>query len=138
MKNSHLLSFLCGALAVLGLGMIGQSKAESSSHVYELRIYHPNAGKLPALEARFGKDTDRIFKKHNINALGYWIPNDNPNNLFIYIVQHPNKAEATKNWAAFQADPEWLKVKADTEGNGVLTDHVDSTYMSPTEYSRLK
>jgi hypothetical protein len=81
MKTSHLLSFLCGALVVLGVGMIGQSKAESSSHVYELRIYHPNPGKLPALEARFGKDTDRIFKKHNINALGYWIPNDNPNNL---------------------------------------------------------
>jgi hypothetical protein len=53
-------------------------------------------------------------------------------------VQHPNKAEATKNWAAFQADPEWLKVKGDSEVNGALTDHIDSTYMSPTEYSRLK
>jgi hypothetical protein len=32
-------------------------------------------------------------------------------NLFVYILEHPNREEAKKNWAAFQADPEWKKVK---------------------------
>ena len=74
MKASHLLSFLCGALAVLGLGMVGQSKAESPKHVYELRVYHANPGKLQALITRFGTGTDKIFRSHNINSIGYWVP----------------------------------------------------------------
>jgi len=138
MKASHLLSFLCGALAVLGLGMIGQSNAQSPKHVYELRVYHANPGKLDALVTRFGTGTDKIFRTHNINSIGYWVPTDNPQNLFVYVVEHPSKAEATKNWAAFQADPAWIKLKAETEASGVLTDHVDSTYMAPTDFSHLK
>jgi len=38
---------------------------------------------------------------------------------FIYILEHPSRQEAEKNWAAFQADPEWQKVKAESEA----TDH---------------
>jgi hypothetical protein len=138
MKASHLLSFLCGALAVLGLGMVGQSKAESPKHVYELRVYHANPGKLQALITRFGTGTDKIFRSHNINSIGYWVPTDNPQNLFIYVVEHPNKAEADKNWEAFNADPAWTKLKSETETSGALTDHVDRTFMDPTDFSRLK
>jgi hypothetical protein len=138
MKTTHLLSFLCGALAVLGLGMIGQSNAQSPNHVYELRVYHANPGKLDALVGRFRNDTERIFKNHNIHAIGYWVPEDNKDNLLIYIVQHDSKAAADKNWAAFQADPEWTKVRTASEVNGALNDHVDRTFMDPTDFSRLK
>jgi hypothetical protein len=36
-------------------------------------------------------------------------------NLFVYILEHPSRQEAEKNWAEFQADPEWKKVKAESE-----------------------
>jgi len=44
-----------------------------------------------------------------MKSIGYWSPEDAPDsqNLFIYILEHPKPAEAKKNWAAFQADPEW-------------------------------
>jgi len=42
------------------------------------------------------------------------------------------------NWAAFQADPEWKKVKADTETEGPLANHIDSYFMDPTSFSALK
>jgi hypothetical protein len=138
MKPSHVLSFLCGALVVLGLGVVRPSNAQSPAHVYELRVYHANPGKLDALVARFRDGTDRIFRKDHIKALGYWVPTDNKDNLLIYIVQHDSKAEADKNWATFNADPEWLKLKAASETNGVLNNHVDSTYMAPVDFSRLK
>lgn len=139
MNRSNILSFACGALAVLGLSMASQSNAQSSAHVYELRTYTATPGKLDALEARFRDHTDTIFKRHNLKAIGYWIPEDNKNNLFIYIVDHKSKEDATKNWAAFQADPEWKKVRAESEANGPLTTKApDSVYMNPTDFSRMK
>ena len=52
-----------------------------------------------------------------MKSIGYWVPEDAPSsqNLFIYILEHPSRQEAEKNWAAFQADPEWKKVKAESE-----------------------
>jgi NIPSNAP len=137
MKANFVLSFLCGAAVMLGLSAL---KPIQPHHVYELRLYHVNEGKIDALKARFGDHTDAIFKRHNMKSIGYWSPKDAPSsqNLFIYILEHPSRQEAEKNWAAFQADPEWQKVKAESEANGPLVDHIDRYFMDPTSYSALK
>src|SRR4051812_47828807 len=137
MKISCVLSFVCGLAVMLGFSALGQ--ANSARHVYELRLYHVNEGKMEALKARFGDHTDAIFKRHDMKSIGYWIPEDAPNSqtLFIYILEHPNRQEAEKNWAAFQADPEWKKVKAESEAQGPLVDHIDRYFMDPTSYSAL-
>ena len=110
------LSFLCGAAVAFGFTAVGGSN--SSHHVYELRMYHVNQGKTEALQARFRDYTDTLFKRHNMKSVGYWVPEDAPasQNLFIYILEHPSRQEAEKNWAAFQADPEWKKVKVRVGG----------------------
>jgi hypothetical protein len=139
MNKSHIVSFLCGGLAVLGVTMVTQSNAQSPNHVYELRTYTAPPGKLDALEARFRDHVDTIFKRHNLHAIGYWIPEDNKDNHFIYIVEHKSKEDATKNWAAFLADDEWKKVRAESEAGGPLTTKPpESVYMNPTDFSRLK
>jgi hypothetical protein len=134
-----LLSFLCGVAVMFGLGTLKGSNAESSHHVYELRLYHVKEGKMDALKSRFGNYTDSIFKRHNMKSIGYWSPEDAPSseNLFIYILEHPSREEAEKNWAAFQADSEWEKVKAESEANGPLVDHIDRYFMDPTSFSAL-
>jgi hypothetical protein len=138
MKISWLLSFIGGAAMTLGFSNLGGAKA--AHHVYELRLYHVKEGKMDALKARFGDHTDSIFKRHNMKSIGYWVPEDAPysQNLFVYILEHPSREEARKNWAAFQADPEWKKVKADSETQGPLADHIDSYFMNPTSFSALK
>ena len=138
MKTACLLSFLCGVALMTAFTTLGQSKP--SQHVYELRMYHVNQGKMDALKARFGDHTDAIFKRHNMKSIGYWIPEDAPSsqNLFIYILEHSSRQEAEKNWAEFQADPEWKKVKAESEMQGPLVDHIDRYFMDPTSYSALK
>jgi NIPSNAP len=137
MKTSYVLSFLCGATAMFGLSALSQSSP--SHHVFELRMYHVNPGKMDALKARFGDHTDTLFKRHNMKSVGYWVPEDVPSsqNLFIYILEHPSREEAEKNWAAFHADPEWQKVKAESEKEGALVDHIDRYFMDPTSYSAL-
>lgn len=137
MKASHLISFVCGVLVTLGLTTVSQSQAQPPKHVYELRMYHTVPGRLDALNKRFRDNTDKIFRKHDMNAIGYWIPQDTPD-LYIYVLEHPSREAATKNWAAFNADPEWVKAKADSEASGKIVDHVDNYFMNPTDYSRLK
>jgi hypothetical protein len=140
MKASHLISFFCGALLMLGVTTISQSQAQAPNHVYELRMYHANPGKLAALESRFRDHTITIFNRHDMKSVGYWVPQDPPNsdNLLIYILEHPSREAATKDWDAFKKDPEWVKVSAESEANGKLVDHVDSYFMNPTDFSKLK
>ena len=138
-KAPYVLAIVCGAAVMLAFGGLSGSDAKSSHHVYELRLYHVKEGKMDALKARFGDHTDAIFRRHNMKSVGYWSPEDAPDsqNLFIYILEHPSRQEAEKNWAAFQADPEWKKVKAESEVNGPLVDHIDHYFMDPTSFSAL-
>ena len=116
------------------------AQTKQSHHVYELRMYHVNPGKMDALIARFGDHTDGLFKRHNMKSIGYWRPEDAPSsdNLFIYVLEHPSREEAKKNWAAFKADPEWKRVKAESETEGPLANHIDNYFMNPTSFSALK
>jgi hypothetical protein len=140
MKISHLISFALGALLMLGVTSVSQSQAQSPNHVFELRMYHAMPGKLAALESRFRDHTVTIFNKHDMKSVGYWVPQDAPNsdNLLIYILEHPSRDAATKNWAAFNTDPEWVKAKGESEANGKLVDHVDNYFMNPTDFSKIK
>jgi hypothetical protein len=111
-----------------------------SSRVYELRIYHTLPGRLPALVKRFKDDTRRIFDQHGITSVGYWVPQDSPakDNTLIYIVSHPSREMATKDWKEFGGDPEWQKVAKASEADGKIVEKVDSTFMEPTDFSGLK
>lgn len=141
MKPSHLISFVGGVLLTLGVVTVSQApfqaQAQSPNHVYELRMYHTVPGRLDALQKRFRDHTISIFNKHDMKSVGYWVPQDTPE-LLIYILEHPSRDAATKNWAAFMADPEWVKAKADSEASGKIVDHVDNYFMNPTDYSKLK
>jgi len=139
LKPSWVVFFLCGAAVMLAVSKLRASSPLPPPHVYELRLYHAKEGKMDALKARFGDHTDALFRKHNMKSIGYWSPEDatDSQNLFIYILEHPSRKEAEKNWAAFQADPEWQKVKAESEKNGPLVDHIDHYFMDPTSFSAL-
>jgi hypothetical protein len=139
MKKSHIVSFLSGALLMLCLTLgIQSSRAQAPGHVFELRIYHATPGKLDALKARFRDHTITIFNRFNMKSVGYFTPQDNPDNLLIYMLEHPNRAEGDKNWAAFNADPEWKKVLAESQANGSLTTKIERTWLDPTDFSALK
>jgi hypothetical protein len=114
--------------------------ANAASRVFELRTYTAAEGKLPELSARFRDHTTRIFKKHNMEVVGYWIPQDpeKSKNTFVYILAFPSREAADKAWADFQADPEWKKVAAESEANGKLVLKVDRMFLDATPYSPLK
>ena len=137
LKTLSLLSFIGGAALTLGVSYLGGSK--ESQHVYELRLYHVNEGKMDALIARFGDHTDAYFQTTQHEERWLLASGRRPysQNSLVYILEHPSREEARKNWAAFQEDPEWKKVKADSETNGALANHIDSYFMDPTSFSKL-
>ena len=108
--------------------------------IYELRTYKCEPGKLDALKARFRDHTVRIFNKHGMESIGYWVPEDpeRSSNTLIYILAHPSREAADKNWKEFADDPEWKKVQAESEANGKIVQKVERVWMDPTEFSKLK
>jgi hypothetical protein len=112
--------------------------ARSRTTVYELRVYHANEGKLDDLLKRFRDHTRSLFEKHGMKNVAYWTPLDDPlkGKTLIYILAHPSREAAAVNWKAFQADPDWVKVRDASEVNGKLVDHVDSTYMVLADFSK--
>ena len=148
MKRRDLLQSIPVAALLAAVGVPSRVFAMPGSHkgaepmpgdatVYELRVYHPSAGKLPELLARFRDHTMKIFEKHGIMSVAYWTPTDAPqkDNLLVYMLAHPSREAADANWKAFREDPEWIAVKQKSEANGPLVEKIDSTYLAMTEFS---
>lgn len=110
---------------------------ESTTAVYELRVYHAAPGRLGDLLARFRDHTIKLFDRHGMKSLAYWTPLDEPqkSNTLIYILQHPSREAAVANWKSFQDDPEWKSVRDKSEANGKLAEKIDSTFMVLTDFS---
>ena len=132
------LSFAAGSLITAHLAHLSQVMADSN-RVFELRVYHTVPGKAPALVSRFRDTASKLLAKHDLNAVGYWVPEDSPasDNTFIYLLAHPSREEAKKNWNAMRTDPAFQEM-AKSEQTEKLVDKVDVTYMDPTDFSAMK
>ena len=106
--------------------------------VYELRTYTTNEGKLDDLHARFRDHTVRLFKKHGMESMGYWVPLDEPKskNTLIYVLKHKSRDAAKASWKAFIGDPEWKKAFAASRKDGpLLAKAPESVFITLTDYS---
>lgn len=139
MKKLMILCSLAAAAAGFWAGHETTVSA-ASNHVYEIRRYTAEPGKLEEVQARFRDHTDAIFKKHNMKSVGYFAPTDDPlsKSTFIYILEFPSRDAAKKSWDDFRADPEWIKVQKESEVNGKLVANVESIFTTPLDFSKLK
>jgi NIPSNAP len=120
-----------------------QGNQAASDRVFELRIYHAVPGKLLALEARFRDTTSKLLAKHALQVVGYWVAEDpSPadhtlNNTFVFLVAHPNREAAKKNWQAMWTDPGFQELLKSEQADKTV-EKIDATYMRPTDFSPLK
>ena len=107
---------------------------DKQSRCFELRTYTVREGSsIDLLHSRFRDHTTALFKKHGMTVIGYWQPVAKPDTL-IYILAYKDNAARDAAWAAFNTDPEWVKVRTEMAVNV----QVDSVFMSATDYSPLK
>ena len=114
--------------------------AQMDKRVFEIRTYYTHPGKLDALNARFRNHTVKLFEKHGMTNVGYWLPTDPPQseNTLIYVLAHKDRDAAKKSWDAFRKDPDWLKVRTESEAQGPINTKIESVFLTPTDYSPLK
>lgn len=127
--------FLC----VLAFATPGFSVAEPAP-VYELRIYYTHPGKMPNMLARFRDHTCKLFEKHGMVNVGYWLPvkAEDQDKLY-YVLRHASRDAAKASWSAFGADPAWHAARDASEAAGkILVSPPASVFLTPTDFSALK
>jgi hypothetical protein len=111
------------------------AEAPKDTRCYELRIYTAAEGKLDALHARFRDHTCKLFEKHGITNVGYWVPLANDEHKLYYILAYPSRDNQKKLWNDFLADPDWKAAFAASEKDGKLVTHVESKFLHATDFS---
>ena len=107
--------------------------------IYELRIYRCVPGKLPALNNRFANITLKIWERHGIKQAGFWTTLVGESNQDLtYLLAWESLADRDKKWAAFQADPEWIAKRAETEKDGAIVSNIVNQLLQPTAFSSVK
>lgn len=118
--------------------MITAFSQTADTKYYELRIYYCHPKRLDALIERFTNHTTKLFEKHGMENIGYWLPvrNDSLNALY-YILSYPGKAARESSWKSFINDPEWKTVQSKSEETGKIVAKVESIFLKATDYSPL-
>ena len=112
----------------------------AANRLFELRTYHAAPGKLDALQARFANHTLRLFAKHGLTVVGFWVARDangKPGDDLVYLLAFPDDEAREQCWEQFRADPDWVKARADSEVDGPLLLSYESVFLDPTAYSPM-
>ncbi len=107
--------------------------------IYESRVYRCVPGRLPALLKRFETITLKLWEKHGIRPAGFFTTLIGESNQELtYFLAWESLAEREKKWTAFQADPEWIVARAQTEADGQIVGNIVSQLLVPTAFSSVK
>lgn len=108
--------------------------------IYELRTYWAAPGKIEDLHNRFRNVTMNVFKRHNMQVVGFWTPSPATaeSGDLVYLMAFEDAAAKDKAWDAFRVDPDWVAGKAASEVNGTLVSKLTSILLETTDYSPLR
>lgn len=118
------------ALLMLISAAVAAHAQKTDTRYFELRTYHCNENKRPDLIKRFQDHTLRLFEKHGIANVAYFIPTDPGNNSLTFLLAYPDKASRDVRWNNFVNDPEWKEAARKSEENGKLVAKVDQTFLT--------
>ena len=108
--------------------------------IFEERIYRGlGTREYAAVNRRFNDHTVRIFARHGIVPVGFWrveVGADQPS--LYYLIRFDDLGEYNPKWGAFRADPEWQRVREESERDGNILLRIDSTILAPTRFSPMQ
>jgi hypothetical protein len=115
-------------------------RKQENARYFELRTYHsPTMAQLIALHQRFAGPEQRVFHRSGIFPLFYsstLIGANMPN--LTYLIPFDSLAAREKAWAAFGADPEWIKARQESiDKAGQIVAVSDIAIYRATSYSPI-
>ncbi|MBP1181140.1 NIPSNAP family protein [Methylobacterium sp. PvR107] len=107
--------------------------------IVEMRVYYCAPTRLPALLERFRSTTLGFFQKYGIEQIGFWTTLVGPDNhALTYLLKWDDMAQREARWNAFQADPDWIARRAETEKDRAIVARIENTFLTPTDFSALR
>ncbi|MFZ6764466.1 NIPSNAP family protein [Pseudoroseomonas sp. WGS1072] len=80
-----------------------------------------------------------IWQKHGIRQAGFWtVAIGDSNQDLYYLLEWESLAEREAKWNAFQADPEWIAKRAETERDGAIVASISNLILQPTGFSSVR
>ncbi|MCW5558746.1 MAG: NIPSNAP family protein [Verrucomicrobiae bacterium] len=123
------------ASAALVSGCATSSAVNRDTRTYELRVYSIAPGKQEALLDRFRHHTLRLFERHGIESIGYWLPVNADDQRLFFLLRYPNREAREASWKGFTSDPEWQAAQRASEINGALVTKAENPFLVVTDYS---
>jgi hypothetical protein len=124
-------------LSLLFMSLLSTVVRAAETPVYELRIYTAEPGRVDDLVTRL-TNASQLFAKHGMENLIFWAPfKDKESGLdkMAYVLAHKSREAAAASWKAFVSDPAWHALRDANEAKGKVVTKVDSTFLTPTDYS---
>ena len=103
-----------------------------------MRTYITHPGRLDALNARFRDHTNKLFKKHGMELVGYWTPQAKEEG---HARLHPRLPEPRGRRGVVEGVPGRPRLEGRAEASekdGKIVEKVESVFLDPTDYSPIK
>lgn len=98
----------------------------------ELRLYEVAPGRMDDMLARYRGPLRELFARHGIEVAGAWHADFGPRApLFIYLMHWPSLEARSQAWGGFYADPQWARVRNETNAGSELVERYDLNFLSP-------
>ena len=116
---------------------------DNYNRVWEFRKYRVTPHNLNNLLDRFRGFTAKKFESLGMTNKIYWTdvnPTVGEDNTLYYFLTHQSTEAAKSAFAKFVNDSDWIATRnaSEVKGGGSLTISVESTFMYPTDFSKLK
>lgn len=126
------------AVSLLVCTVSAAAPATPAGGVYELRTYTATPGNAAKLLARFRDHTLKLFERHGMVNVGYWLAADDKDGgdgKLVYLLRHRSREAAKVSWQGFAADPDWKAVARASEAGGKLVAKLESVFLAETDFS---
>jgi hypothetical protein len=99
--------------------------AAATTPIHQLRVYE-----------LFDNTKQASHARHGFKIVAAWeSPRDGGTDL-VYLLEWPDEKTMAERWAAFRADPEWVRIKSETESTErPLVGEIRERVLYPLEYS---
>lgn len=101
--------------------------------IYELREYTAAPARSEHLHRRFAEHVLGLLTRHGLDPLGYWTDASDDGRI-VYLLRFADEAAQSAAWKAFQADPDWHDVKAESEKDGPVVAQMTSRNLVEPPY----
>ena len=100
--------------------------------IYELRLYSVAPARMADVHSRFSDHLPAMFARHGVNCVARWSALAGPDApRFVYLLAYRDYAEREATWAAFYQDPEWLRIRTETNAGHEMVERHDLFFMKP-------